>query len=141
MGDNIVALKARKLFITASKVVPFVMCAIICVSYTEIAFSLTCDNFLLMDGYIIPNVPFSWLMGRYFEYSYPLVIALLVIVYATSTCMWNKFACYYIGLALIEKEYFNSIELEIEYIYMVVFANIIVSALLVYKGIRIYTKR
>ena len=141
MDDNIVVIKARRTLIVVSKAIPFVLCALICVSYVEIAISLACDDLVRMGEYIVPNVPFSWLIGQYFEYSYPLVVFLLIIVYAMSTCKWNKFACYYIGFALLEKRYFNDIELEIEYIYIVVVANIVISTFLVFKGVKIVTKQ
>lgn len=134
MEDNIVALKARKLFVKSSKVVPFVLCALICASYTEIVISLAYEDFVCYGKYIVPNVPFSWIIGEYFEYSYPLVIGLLVIVYATSTCKWNKMGCYYIGIALLEKSYFD-FEMEVWLISVICTLNIIVSGFLVYKGV------
>ena len=140
MDENIVVLKARRTFINASKVIPFVLCALICVSYTEIAISLACDDFILLDGYIIPNVPFSWLIGQYFEYSYPLIFFLLVVVYATETCKWNKLGCYYTCIALVEKSYFD-FEMEIWIISVICTLNIVVSGFLVYKGIKTITQK
>ncbi len=139
MEDNAVALKARKLFVRGSKVVPFVICALICVSYIEITISLTCKDFVCIEDCVIPYTPVSWVIGEYFEYSYPMVIALLVIVYATSTCKWNKFGCYYIAAALMEKYYFD-FELEPWKIYAICMANILVSVFFVYKGIKILLK-
>lgn len=140
MEDSIVALKARKLFVRASKFVPFVICALICLSYIEIFIALACNNLVCMGDYIVPNVPFSWFIGEYFEYSYPMVIALLVVVYATSTCKWNKMGCYYIGFALIEKSYFD-FEMEVWMISVICTLNIIVSAFLVYKGCMIFASK
>lgn len=141
MDDNIVVLKARRTLISASKAIPFVLCALICVSYVEIAVSLACDDLVCLGEYIVPNVPFSWLIGQYFEYSYPLVVFLLIIVYAMSTCKWNKFACYYVGFALFEKSYFNDIELYVEYIYAIVAINVIISCFLVFKGVKLVTNK
>lgn len=140
MEDNIVALKARKLFVKSSKVVPFVLCALICASYTEIVISLACEDFVCYGNYIVPNVPLSWIIGEYFEYSYPLVIGLLVIVYATSTCKWNKMGCYYVCIALLEKSYFD-FEMDVWLISVICTLNIAISAFLVIKGIQMLCKR
>ena len=134
------AIKARRIFVRASKVVPFILCALIFLSYSEIFFSLATNNFVIYEGYITPYVPLSWLIGNYCEYSIPFVIGITVIVYAVETCIWNKLSCLYIGIAFVEKEIFNSIELYIEYIYAIVILNIIISGVFVIKGIKLLIK-
>lgn len=140
MIENILAIRARRVFIRASKAIPFVLCALILVSYSEIFFALATNDFVMYDGYMTPYVPFSWLIGNYFEYSIPFLIGMTVIVYAVETCIWNKLSCLYIGIALAEKDIFNSMELYIEYVYIIVIANIIVSGIFVIKGIKLLIK-
>ena len=139
MVENPIVIKARKAFIIGSKCFPFMLCLLIALSYLETIFALATNDFIIYDGYLIPNVPISWFIGEYFEYQIPFVLALIVIVHATNTCIWNKLCCYYSFIALIEKSYFD-FELDIWQIYIIAIANLIVSGYFTYKGIRILIK-
>lgn len=135
-----VILQTRIALIRLGKVLPFVVCLFALITYTETVFALSIDDFVNWDGYIIPNTPISWFIGKYFEYNIQTLVVLVVISFAIETCIYNKLACLYLGVNLWEKWYFD-FELELFIIGIICMLNILFSAFLVYKGIRIYTKR
>ena len=127
--------KTRVALIRIGKVLPFVICLIVLVSYAESFIGLYKHDFILYDDYAIINKPISFFIGNYFEYNVQMLIVLCIISIAVETCIYNKLACVYLGMNLIEKSYFN-FELEPTYIYIICIINIIVSGYLTYKGIR-----
>ena len=132
---NAIIHKTRVALIRIGKVLPFVICLIVLVSYAESCIGLYKHDFILYDDYVIINKPISFLIGNYFEYNLQMLVVLCVISIATNTCIYNKLACLYLGINLLEKLYFN-FELEPTYIYIICITNIIVSSYLIYKGIR-----
>lgn len=135
-----VVLRTRYALVRIGKALPFLICFLALVSYTETLFALATSDFVSWGGYVIPNTPISWLVGDYFEYNVQTLVVVVVISIAIETCIWNKLACAYLGVNLWEKAYFASVDIYIEYVYMVAVANIIVSALLVYKGVKLVTR-
>jgi hypothetical protein len=133
-----VVYKARTLLIRLGKVLPFIVCFIITISYTESVFALLTNDFIGYDGYVIPNKPISFFIGQYFEYNIQTLFVLSVISIAIQTCLYNKLACLYLGVNLIEKSYFD-FEIEVNTVYVIAIINIIVSAWIIYKGIKILT--
>ncbi len=129
----------RKLLIRIGKVLPFVVCFIACINYLETAFAMATSNFLLYDGIVIPNTPFSFLVGSYFEYNLQMLAVLCIVSVAIETCLYNKLACGYLGVNLAEKSYFD-FELEPTAIYIICLANILVAGYLTFKGIKILLK-
>lgn len=123
----------RKLLIRFGKVLPFVICVVALINYAETAFALATSHFLIFDGIVIPNTPFSFLVGLYFEYNLQFLLVLIIISIAIDTCIYNKLACAYLGMNLFEKSLFD-FELEPTYIYMICIVNVIIAAWLVYKG-------
>ena len=132
--------KARKYLIRLGKVLPFVVSYLIFVFYFECFLALLSYNFLAYDDYVILNTPISFHIGEYFEYNLQMLVVLCIISVAIETCVWNKLACLYLGVNLIEKSYFDY-EMDIWQIYVIVVANMLVSAYLTYKGIRIWFKK
>ena len=131
----------RKLLIRIGKILPFVICFLVCLNYAETAFALTTNNYLDWNGVVIPNTPISFFIGAYFEYNLQMLVVLCIISIAIETCWANKACCVYLGVNLYEKSYFANVELYTEYIYAICAANIIVSAYFVYKGIKILTNK
>lgn len=129
--------RARILLIEFGKMLPFVVCFIVAISYAECLFALVTSDYVTFDGSVVLNKPLSWWIGQYFEYNLITVVILLTISVAVETCYWNKLAILYLSIQLIEKTYLSAIELYIEYVYLIVIANFIVSSYFVYKGIRI----
>lgn len=131
----------RKLLIRIGKILPFVICFLICLNYAETAFALATNNYLDWNGVVIPNTHISFFIGQYFEYNLQMLVVLCIISIAIETCIYNKLACVYLCVNLYEKSYFANVELYTEYIYAICAANIIVSAYFVYKGIKILTNK
>lgn len=127
--------KFRRLLIRIGKVVPFVLCLLICSNYTETLLALLTNDYIEWSGVIILNTRLSFLIGNYFEYNLQMLVVLCIISIAVETCIYNKLACVYLGVNLIEKSYFN-FELEPTYIHIICITNIIISSYLIYKGIR-----
>ena len=132
--------RTRVILVNMGKMLPFVLCGIILVSYSETMFSLATSDFVEWGGYIIPNTPISWFVGNYFEYDLVTLFALLIMSISVQTCFWNKLSLLYLFLQLKEKEYLSSIELYQEYIYAICIANILICAFFCYKGINIFLK-
>lgn len=128
---------ARVALIRIGKMLPFFICALVLISYTEGAFSLATDDFLYYDDMVIPNKPISWLIGAYFEYNVQMLIVLCIISVAIETCIWNKLACLYLGINLLEKYWFASHEYEVTIYICVCDVNIVVCAWLCWKGLKI----
>lgn len=129
--------KARILLIELGKMLPFIVCFIVAVSYAEGLYALITNDFVLYDGCMVLNKPISWWIGQYFEYNLITVVILLTISVAVETCYWNKLAILYLSVQLIEKTYLSEIELYTGYIYAIVIANLIVSGFFAWKGIKI----
>lgn len=131
--------KARVWLIRLGKVLPFVVCFIVMLSYSETIFNLATNNLNDWCGTIIPNKSISWHIGRYFEYNIQMLVVLCIISVAIETCIYNKLACGYLGINLAEKSYFD-FELEPTTIYIICLANILVAGYLTVKGIKILLK-
>lgn len=128
--------KFRKLLIRLGKILPFVICFLVCVNYTESLFALATSDFLDWNGIVIPNTPFSFLVGQYFEYNIQMLVVLCIISIAIETCIYNKLTCGYLGVNLFEKSWFSENEYE-NIIYIIVcIINIIICMWLCWKGIR-----
>lgn len=125
----------RKLLIRFGKVLPFVVCVMTLINYAETAFALATSHFLIFDGIVIPNTPFSFLVGLYFEYNLQMLFVLVILSIATSTCVYNKLACIYLGFNLLEKSYLD-FELEPTTIYIICTINIVITSFLCYKGVK-----
>lgn len=128
--------KARIFLIRLGKVLPFIVCLLVAISYSESVFALATNNIIAYDNYYILAKPISFLVGNYFEYNLQMLVVLTIISIATETCIYNKMACGYLGVNLFEKYYFD-FELEPTTIYAICMANVIVGGYLFYKGFRI----
>ena len=128
--------KARIWLIRLGKVLPFVICFIVMLSYSETAFNLATNDLFSWCGIVIPSKPISWFISGYFEYNLQMLVVLVILSIAIQTCVYNKLACAYLGINLAEKSYFD-FELEPTTIYIICLANILVAGYLTYKGIKI----
>ena len=123
----------RRLLIQVGKVLPFVVCFLVVINCVETVFALATKDFLMYDGIVIPNTRISFFIGHYFEYNLQMLVVLVIISIAIETCIYNKMACAYLGVNLIEKSYFD-FEMDLWPIYIICMANIIISTFLIYKG-------
>lgn len=128
--------RARIWLIRLGKVLPFVVCFIVMLSYSETIFNLATNDLNDWCGIVIPNKPISWFISGYFEYNLQMLVVLVILSIAIQTCVYNKLACGYLGVNLAEKSYFD-FELEPTTIYIICLANIIVAGYLTLRGINI----
>lgn len=132
--------KFRRLLIRLGKVLPFILCFIVCVSYSESFIALVCGNFIQYDSSVLLNTNISFAINKFIEYDWQTLIVLVVLSIALETCFWNRLSCFYLGINLFEKSYFD-FELEPAYIYTICIINIAVSSYLTFKGIKIIMKK
>ena len=128
--------KARVWLVRLGKVLPFAICFIVMLSYSETAFNLATNDLFSWCGIVIPSKPISWFISGYFEYNLQMIIVLVILSIAIETCIYNKLACLYLGINLLEKSYFD-FELEPTTIYIICVINIVVSFYITFKGIKI----
>ena len=121
--------KFRRLLIRIGKVLPFIICLLVCVNYTESLFSLATNGLIEWNGTTILHTPISFFIGQYFEYNVQMLVVLVIISCAVETCLFNKLACLYLCINLLEKSYFD-FELEPTIIYIICLANILVASYL-----------
>lgn len=129
----------RRLLIQVGKVLPFAVCFLVVINFTETVFALATNDFLMYDGIVIPNTRISFFIGRYFEYDLLVCVISLITSIAIQACKWNLWATFYLFFHLLEKFYFD-FELEPTTIYIICLANLIVSGYFTYKGIKIMLK-
>ena len=129
--------KSRIGLIRFAKVFPFVLCFIVLVSLSETLFALILSYFMVFDGGIIPNTPFTWFVAEKYEIGIYSVLLAIFLSIAFETCIWNKTSEVYLLIYLKQQVFFPPIELYPEYIYAICIGNILICVLFCYKGIRI----
>lgn len=127
---------ARRILIRLGKTLPFALCLIVLLSYTESAMAIALEDYVCYGDTVILNKPLSFLIAGIFEYDWSTVIITGIISVAIETCFWNKCCILYLSAQLIEKSYFD-FEMEVWLISVICTLNTIVSAFFIYKGIRI----
>lgn len=132
--------RTRILLIRFGKVVPFVVCALVFISYIENIYALYNECYLTINGVVILNKPISYLIGSYFEYNALFLSFLIVVSFAIETCIYNKLAIFYLAINLYEKSYFTNHVYENNIYYIVAIINALVCAFFCNKGIKILRK-
>ena len=125
----------RIALIRIGKIAPFLVCAIIALSYIESIYALATNDYVMFDNGTYLNKPISWYIGNYFKYDIATVFILSVLSISVETCLYNKMACAYLGVNLIEKSYFD-FEMDLWPIYIICTVNIIISTFIIYKGVK-----
>ena len=129
--------KARVVLIETGKQLPFIICFIVAISYTECAYALYFERFIVFDDCVYLNKPISWFLGSFFEYDKQILTILTILSFAIRACKWNRLAIVYLALQLVEKSYFQSNELANHELYYLVSAvNVVVCLFFVLKGIQ-----
>lgn len=129
----------RRLLINFGKVLPFILCFVLLVSYIECCVSLYIEDFMIYKDSITLNTPISFWLADKFEYDYLTLFAMTILSYAVETCLWNKIGILYLAFQLAFKNYIANFELEPTTIYIICLANILVAGYLTFKGLRILT--
>ena len=133
--------RARRLLINFGKMIPFVLCFIVLISYTESLYALCSDNVMLYGDSAVLYTPISFYIAKRFEYDWLTILATTILSISIETCYWNKLALFYLFIQLWEKTYFSTIELYPEYIYAIIAVNLLCSGLFVFKGITILFRK
>lgn len=129
--------KVRIVLIHVGKIVPFLICFLVLISYSEDLFAMTKDDYVSFHSYVIPNKPISWFIGSYFEYNVQTLVIITIISYAIQACKWNKLAISYLAFQLYEKDYFNTHIYDNNVYYFVIAINIAIALFFVYMGGRL----
>lgn len=137
--NNVFITKTRVTLIEIGKVAPFIVCFVVFISYTEDIFALSFHRYIQFSDGTYLNKPVSWFIGNYFKYDIVSLLVLVVLSFAVQTCVYNKLACLYLAVNLYEKSVFD-FEMDALMICAICTSNIIVSAYLTYRGIKILLK-
>lgn len=121
----------RRLLIRIGKILPFVLCFIVCISYTESLYG----NVIVYGDISFIETPISFFVAEYFEYDLLSLVVMLTISVAIETCYWNKLAIIYLCINLYERNYFATTEISEEAALLFAILNIITSGFLAFKGI------
>lgn len=121
----------RRLLIRIGKILPFVICFIVCISYTESLYG----NIIVYGDISFIETPISFFVAEYFEYDLLSLVVMLTISVAIETCYWNKLAIIYLCINLYERSYFATTEISEEAALLFAILNIITSGFLAFKGI------
>lgn len=133
--------KARRFLIKLGKILPFVICFVVFVGYMESLYALYREDYLEYEGYLTLNTPISFWIASKMKYDSLVLFVCMVTSIAIETCVWNKLSIIYLFVQLLEKEYFQRVELYVEYIYIAVILNIMISGFFVWKGLILIVKR
>ena len=133
--------RARRLLINFGKMIPFVLCFIVLISYTESLYALCSDNVMLYGDSAVLYTPISFYIAKRFEYDWLTILATTILSISIETCYWNKLTLFYLFVQLWEKTYFSTIELYPEYIYAIIAVNLLCSGFFVFKGITILFRK
>lgn len=129
--------KAKYLLITLAKILPFIFCLVVCVSYLESFFSLIAHDFSINDSYLVLKTPLSWFVATIYTYGWYTILALVILAIAMETCIWNRLAILYLALHLVFKQFIEQIELYEYQVYILCLVNITISTILIMKGLKI----
>ena len=121
----------RRLLIRIGKILPFVLCFIVCISYTESLYG----NIIVYGDISFIETHISFFVAEYFEYDLLSLVVMLTISVAIETCYWNKLAIIYLCINLYERSYFATTEISEEAALLFAILNIITSGFLAFKGI------
>ena len=70
---------ARRLLINSGKLLPFALCFILSVSYSETLLAVVTENFLEYEGCIVLNTTISFRIAKVFRYDW-LIMSLVFVI-------------------------------------------------------------
>lgn len=132
---NKLSRRARVVLIKFGKILPFIVCFIVLVSYCEGFIAMANEDYVVYDNALVLNKSLSWAIARHFEYNAFTILILLVISIATETCIWNKLAILYLAFQLLKKQYLIQVELDEAIVYCIIIINILICVTLITKAI------
>ena len=128
--------KARRVLINLGKSLPFFLCGILLIHYTETLYAMVLEDYVMYEGCYVANTDVSFMIANVFEYDMMIVLLVAVTCIAIETCRWNRIAVCYLALHILFKQYVESIELEQNVIVTLCIANIAICAFLIFKGVK-----
>lgn len=135
-------LKSVRLFlIRIGKILPFLICFLVFISYFENFCSLVKQDYVVCCEYTILNKPISWFIGSYFEYNMQTLFIISIVSFAIRTCIWNKLSIAYLAVQLYEKSFFAAHEYDVSIYYIITIINIALCLFFCCKGIKILTTK
>lgn len=99
----LIAHKTRIALIRIGKILPFVLCALVLLSYCENLYALYNNDLLEFGNFYVLNKPISWSIGAHFAYNIQMLFLIFIISFAIQTCVYNKLACSFLAINLYEK--------------------------------------
>lgn len=126
--------KTRRLLVNIAKVLPFAICAIVLIHYTETLFAILSNSFVEYCGCVVYKTPISWFIASYFEYGIFTIAISFILAIAMETCVYNRIAILYLLLNLGEKHYLSAVEIPAMGIIGIALANLSICSLFLFKG-------
>lgn len=131
-----IANQARKTLIRMGKILPFLVCGIVLISYIETIYALIFNNIIEYDDSYRLYKPISFWIASLFEYDVLVVLLLLIISISIQACVWNFLATFYLSVNLGFRAYIANMELTEISIYIFSIVNVIITSIIVIKGIK-----
>ena len=132
--------KSRRTLIRLGKMLPFIICSIVLIGYTESLIALIREDYLIQDGCVSLNTPISFWIAKKVMYDWIVITVVTIISFAIQTCYWNKLAIIYLALQLMVKYYTEQVILEQEQVYIIIAINILLSGFFTFKGLYLLFK-
>ena len=136
-----ITIKTRYALIRMGKVLPFIVCFILLISYSECLYSLSIKDYIEFPSGVCLNKAVSWAIGEYFRYDLPTLVFFAIVSFAIRTCIWNKLSIAYLAVQLYEKSFFAAHEYNVSIYYIVTIVNIALCLFFCCKGIKILTTK
>lgn len=127
---------ARRLLVNTGKSLPFAICAIVLISYTESLYAIITESYVDYGDYVSLRKPISEFIGGIFEYDWMTVVVLSILSISLETCIWNKISVLYLVAHLLFKNYIKNIEIDSVDVYAIAMTNITICWFLVAKGLK-----
>ena len=122
----------ERFIVKMGKQLPFIICFILLISFTETAYSFSND--IYVDGQLYK--PISWFIGDIVRYDWLTVLAMLAFSYGFSNCWRNKVAIYYLIYNLMQKHIIENISINSTMICYYLIFNISILVILLFLGLQ-----
>ena len=127
----------RRLLIQMGKVLPFLLCLLLLVEYTETLISTLFGMFGNYGDCVIAYSGIALFVGQYFEYDWMTVVPMFILSVAINTCAWNKLVVIYLAAHLVFKAYSSDTYFSPEGACVACMVNCAICAFFCYKAYEI----
>lgn len=126
---------SRKLLIRVGKAMPFLLCFIVFLVYSESLFSLATSNWIVVGDSMVLNTPIAFFLANIFEYDLLVIFFILLVGLAVDVCRLNLMAILYLFINWLQK-CFISFELGAAMIATICAINMVASFYFVFMGFK-----